>query len=72
MVVSLLSIPLSLVLQSPFVVKSATRPIYYTGPSLQTLSENLLPHFTANAKGSALPHGVRESWKVRRCSGVPG
>ncbi|SCU84021.1 LAME_0C07844g1_1 [Lachancea meyersii CBS 8951] len=47
---STLSIPISALFVSPF----NDGEIIYTGPSLQTLKENLYPHFTKKAAGSLL------------------
>ncbi|PWN46615.1 hypothetical protein IE53DRAFT_372188, partial [Violaceomyces palustris] len=57
---SILSIPISSLVVQPFV--DDERGAYYTGWSLQTLRENLLPNFTSGAAGSST--GDRpESWQ---------
>ncbi|SCU77948.1 LADA_0A03004g1_1 [Lachancea dasiensis] len=50
LLISTLSVPISGILVSPF----DDGEILYSGPSLQTLRENLYPHFTRHAAGSLL------------------
>jgi potassium/chloride transporter 9 len=46
------SIPVSTLFVRPFLVEQYG--IYYTGPSIHNIKENLLPHFTKGAAGSLL------------------
>ncbi|OAG00517.1 uncharacterized protein CC84DRAFT_307913 [Paraphaeosphaeria sporulosa] len=73
LVVSIVSIPLSALVLHPF--SDAREGIEFTGLSLQTLRENLLPHFTKGADGSQDKHH-RENWSnlfgilFPACSGI--
>jgi solute carrier family 12 (potassium/chloride transporters), member 9 len=59
---AILSIPVSLLLKSPF--RDHIRHAYYTGPSIDTLRSNLFPHFTNNAAGSSTAKGLTESFQT--------
>jgi potassium/chloride transporter 9 len=54
-----LSIPLSGIFVRPF--QSEKHRIVYTGPSIDTLQENLYPRLTKGADGSKQDH--RETWQ---------
>jgi potassium/chloride transporter 9 len=62
MIIAILSIPASLAIKKPF--HDPDRHAYYTGPSLETLRDNLFPRFTANAAGSSTPKGQRDSFQT--------
>ncbi|KAF2854559.1 cation chloride cotransporter-like protein [Plenodomus tracheiphilus IPT5] len=59
LLVAIVSIPLSAAAQQPFV--NLQEDIVFTGFSMVTLRQNLLPHFTKGAAGSAGKH--RESFQ---------
>lgn len=59
LLIATFSIPFSAVFRHPFV--DAREKIRYTGLSLQTLRENLFPHFTRGAAGSQ--HRHRENFQ---------
>jgi potassium/chloride transporter 9 len=61
MALATLSIPISAFLKAPFTdpVRRAT----FTGPSIDTLRQNLFPRFTSNANGSSSPKGQAETFK---------
>ncbi|KAF2644139.1 hypothetical protein P280DRAFT_537891 [Massarina eburnea CBS 473.64] len=54
LLVATFSIPLSTLIVSPF--SDAKEKVVYTGLSVQTLRENLMPHFTRGAAGAQLNH----------------
>ena len=58
--VAILSIPLSSIFQKPF--SDEERGAYYTGWSLHTIRENLMPQFTAGAAGSSKTD-EKENWQ---------
>ncbi|WFC94643.1 hypothetical protein MBRA1_001277 [Malassezia brasiliensis] len=57
---AVISIPVSALVVPPF--EDAARDVYYSSWSWTTFSENLWPHFTANAAGSSTAP-ARESWR---------
>ncbi|MCO5592466.1 hypothetical protein L7F22_046468 [Adiantum nelumboides] len=59
--VAIISIPLSSVFVSPFIDED--RGAFYTGWTLETLRENLLPHFTSGAAGSSTGP-QKENWQT--------
>lgn len=61
LMISVLSIPLSAVVRSPFQKARGSHFIDFTGLSLATLKENLFPHLTRGAAGSQLKG--RESYQ---------
>ncbi|KAL5428861.1 hypothetical protein PMIN04_000476 [Paraphaeosphaeria minitans] len=73
LIISILSIPVSALVLHPF--SNAKEGIEFTGLSLQTLRENLLPHFTKGADGSQ-DKRHRENWSdlfgilFPACSGI--
>jgi potassium/chloride transporter 9 len=52
LLVAVISIPLSALIRNPFV--DAQESIVFTGLSMNTFRQNLLPHFTKGAAGSAM------------------
>lgn len=58
--VAIASIPISSILVAPYADEE--RGIFYTGWSLDTLRNNLFPHFTSGAAGSGSPEEVKETW----------
>lgn len=73
LVIAVVSIPLSGLVQHPF--SDTKEGIEFTGLSLQTFRENLLPHFTKGADGSQ-DKRHRENWSnlfgilFPACSGI--
>jgi potassium/chloride transporter 9 len=59
LLVATFSIPISTLIVSPFT--DAKENIVYTGPSMQTLRENLMPQFTRDAAGAQ--HRHRENFQ---------
>lgn len=57
---STLSIPISSIFVAPF---SPDGKSWYSGLSWETMWENMLPHFTANAVGSMQPQDVPETFR---------
>jgi potassium/chloride transporter 9 len=58
---AIISIPISSIFVHPFIDEE--RGAYYTGWSLQTLQDNLTPHFTSGAAGSSTG-SLKENWQT--------